>query len=439
MRMVLIVVLALSASAGEWPSFRGPAAAGVAEGQRLPDAWDGVKGANIKWKTAIPGLAHSSPIVWGDRIVLTTAVSSRPDATFKPGLYGEGTASEDYSVHKWQVIWLDRKTGKILWTITAFEGVPKEKRHIKSTYASSTPATNGRVVVALFGSQGLYAYDFSGKLLWKKDLGRIDAGAYDVPDLEWGTASSPILHENMVIVQCDQQKNSFLMAADIRTGETLWKTERDEIPSWASPNVYTLEKRKELVTNAPNLIRGYDPGTGKELWRLGGSSKITAPTPIFTKDLIYVVSGRRPEAPIFAIRPGANGDITLGRRQGQSESVAWRKLQRGSYMPTPIVYEDLLYVIGNGGIFDCYDAASGEEIYRERIPHQGSGFSSSPVAADGRIYLSSEDGDVFVVQAGRQFKILSRNPMGEPLMATPALAGGMMYIRGERRLFAVGR
>jgi len=438
-RMVLFLVLALPAFAGEWPSFRGPAAVGVADGQQLPDDWDATAGTNIKWKSAVPGLAHSSPIVWGDRIFVTTAVSSLGTATFKPGLYGEGAASEDRSIHQWQVISIDRNSGKILWTRTAYEGPPREKRHIKSTYASSSPATNGRVVIALFGSQGLYAYDFSGKLLWKKDLGRIDAGAYNAPDYEWGTASSPIIHENSVIVQCDQQKNSFLLAADVDTGETLWKVERDELPSWASPNVFTGLKRHELVTNAPNLIRGYDPKTGKELWRLGGSSKITAPTPIFTRELIYVASGRRPEAPIFAIRPGANGDITLGQGQSESKAVAWHKQQRGSYMPTPLIYDGLLYVSGNSGIFDCYDAASGEEIYRERIPHKGAGFSASPIAADGKIYLPSEDGDIFVVRAGRRFQLLGSNPMGEALMATPALGDGMMYVRGEKHLFAVGR
>jgi outer membrane protein assembly factor BamB len=437
--ILLVLLLTTTAWSADWPSFRGPLASGVADNQRLPESWDGTKGVNVKWKVPIPGLAHSSPILSGDRVFVTTAVSSLPNATFKPGLYGAGTASEDQSVHRWQVISLDRKSGKILWTRTAYEGTPKEKRHIKSTYASSSPATDGKVVVALFGSQGLYAFDFSGKLLWKKDLGRIDAGAYDDASYEWGTASSPVIHQNMVIVQCDQQKNSFLLAVDINSGETLWKTEREELPSWATPNVLVRGNNAELITNAPNLIRGYDPRTGKELWRLGGSSKITAPTPIFAKDLIFVASGRRPEAPIFAIRPGANGDITLGRRESSSSAVAWRKQQRGSYMPTPIVYGDLFYVIGNAGVFDCYDAVSGEEIYRERIPHQGSGFSASPVAADGKIYLSSEDGDIFVVETGRQFKLAGRNAMGEPLMATPAIGDRTMYVRGERHLFAIGR
>lgn len=428
-KSVVLFTVFCGACWAEWPAFRGPAASGVADGQKLPETWDGVTGANIRWKVAIPGLAHSSPIVWGDRIFVTTAISSRGGATFKPGLYGEGTASEDRSVHQWQVIALDRKTGKTLWTRTAYEGEPREKRHIKSTYASSTPATNGKIVVAFFGSQGLYAYDNTGKLLWKKDLGRIDAGAYDLPDYEWGTASSPVIHEDMVIVQCDQQKGSFILAASLATGETLWRTSRDELPSWATPNVFTAGKRQELVTNAPNRIRGYDPKTGKELWQLGGSSKITAPTPIFSKDMMYVVSGRRPEAPIFAIRPGGTGEI----------QPSWHKQQRGSYMPTPILYQGLFYVIGNAGIFDCYEAATGDEIYRERIPHQGSGFSASPVASDGKIYLSSEDGDMFLVQAGRAFKVVGKNRMGEPLMATPALAGSTMYVRGEKHLFAIGR
>ena len=434
MRILILCLAAALAVAQEWPSFRGPNASGVADHQSLPDTWDVKTRANIRWITPIPGLAHSSPIISGDRIFVTTAVSSRPNATFKPGLYGEGTASEDVSVHKWQVFAIDRKTGKIQWTSTAYEGVPKEKRHIKSTYASSTPATNGKIVVAMFGSQGLYAFDLKGKLLWKKDLGRIDAGAYDDSSYEWGTASSPIIYKDKVIVQCDQQRNSFLIAVDANTGETRWRTERNELPSWATPTVITPPNgRPELVTNAPNLVRGYDPETGIELWHLGGSSKITAPTPFFASGLIYVASGRRPEAPIFAIKTGGSGDITGTR------TVAWSKQQRGSYMPTPIFYSGLFYVIGNAGIFDCYEPATGVDVYRERIPHQGSGFSASPVAADGKLYLSSEDGDVFIVRAGRKFEVIGKNSMGEPLMATPALVDRTMYIRGERHLFAIGQ
>jgi outer membrane protein assembly factor BamB len=423
---------------GNWSSFRGDHAAGVADGQNLPDRWDGEKGTSIKWKTTIPGLSHSSPVVWGEQLFVTTAISSRPNASFRKGLYGDGDASEDRSSHQWKVYCLDKRTGKILWDRIAYEGEPLEKRHIKATYANSTPATDGRYVVAFFGSQGLYAYDLKGRLIWKQNLGRLNAGAYDVPDYEWGNASSPIIYSDLVIVQCDQQKGSFLIALDIKTGKTVWKTPREELPSWGTPTIYPGKARPELVTNAPNFIRGYDPKTGKELWRLGGSSKITAPTPIFTEDLIVVSSGRRPEMPIFVIRAGATGDITLKEGQTSNASVVWSRQKVGSYMPTPLVYRGLLYVLKNQGILSCYDLVSGEEKYTDRIPHQGSGFSASPVASDGKIYLPSEDGDMFVVKAGPKFELLGTNRIGQALMATPAISGGMMFVRAERDLFAIG-
>ncbi len=264
-----------SAPSANWPGFRGPSAAGVADGQHLPDTWDAATGRTVSWKVEIPGLAHSSPIVWGDRLFLTSAVSSRADATFKPGLYGEGTASEDRTPQKWVVLALDRQTGKTLWQRTAYEGVPREKRHIKATYANATPVTDGRYVVAFFGSQGLYAFDMQGTPVWKKDLGVLDTGAYDLPEYEWGTASSPIIYKDLVIVQCDTQHESFVLAADIRTGQTVWKTVRTELPSWGTPTVYLPPRggSAELVTNASNFVRGYDPDTGEERWRLGRSSK----------------------------------------------------------------------------------------------------------------------------------------------------------------------
>jgi outer membrane protein assembly factor BamB len=427
--------------ADRWPSFRGPSASGIGDGVRLPDSWNVKDGRNLRWTVELPGLAHSSPIVWGDRVFVTTAISSRAAATFKPGLYGEGTASEDRSVHRWVVMALDRRTGAIVWQQTAYEGVPREKRHIKATYANATPATDGRRVVAFFGSQGLYGFDLSGRLLWKKDLGVLNTGAYDLPEYEWGTASSPIIYNDRVIVQCDTQGESFVLAANADTGETMWRTVRTELPSWGTPTVYPAQdgRRAELVTNASNFIRGYDPDTGVERWRLGGSSKITAPTPVFTRDIIVVASGRAPERPVFAIKPGASGDITLRPNQSSNSHVLWSRPGRGSYMPTPLIYDGVLYVLANQGLLDAYELGTGEEIYRQRIPHQGSGFSASPVAAGGRIYLSSEDGDIFVIRAGREFEILGRHSMGEPLMATPALAGDTMYVRGERHLFAIGR
>jgi outer membrane protein assembly factor BamB len=247
-----------------WPSFRGPHAAGIATGQDLPDSWDATTGENIRWRVEVPGLAHSSPIVWGDHVFVTTAISTDSDATFTPGLYGAGTASEDTSVQQWVVMALDRHTGEVAWRRTAYEGVPKQKRHIKSTYASSTPATNGRMVVALFGSMGLYALDMNGEPLWERDLGRMNVGAYDLPDYEWGTASSPIIYGDLVIVQVDQQEDSFIIALDATTGETAWRTARDELPSWGTPTVYEApERRTELVTNgARRQLQDHRTDTG---------------------------------------------------------------------------------------------------------------------------------------------------------------------------------
>ncbi len=424
--------------AGSWPSFRGADASGVAYGQDLPDEWNGETGDNILWKTAIPGLAHSSPVVWGERLFVTSAISSDEGATFRPGLYGDGDAATDRSHHRWMVYALDKRSGEIVWEQVAYEGTPRDKRHVKSTYASSTPSTDGRIVVAAFGSQGVFAYTVDGDFLWSVDVGRLDVGAYDIPTFEWGPASSPIIWNGIVYLQCDTQEDSFLLALDAATGETLWKTERDELPSWGTPTVYEGPAGTELVTNASNFIRGYDPHTGEELWRLGGSSQITAPTPIFTDDFIVVASGRRPEQPIFVLRPGARGDISLDNNQTSNEHVVWSLQRRGPYMPTPLIYAGILYVLANGGILDAYDLETGEEIYRSRVPHLGSGFSSSPVAADGKIYLSNEDGDMVVLAAGREFGHLATNPMGELIMATPAISEGTMYVRGVGSVFAIG-
>ena len=425
-------------SHANWPSFRGPAASGVADGQDLPDRWNGETGENILWRTPIPGLGHSSPIVAGDRVFVTSAVSSDPDATFRPGLYGDGDASTDRSLHRWMVYAVDRNDGRILWERAAHEGAPIDKRHVKSTYASSTPATDGEIVVAWFGSHGLYAYDVEGRLLWTVDIGRVDAGAYDIPSYEWGPASSPIIWEDRVILQVDTQDNSFIAAFDAATGETLWRTGRDELPSWGTPTVASTPEGPELVTNASNFIRGYDPRTGAELWRLGGSSKITAPTPVFGGGLFVVASGRAPERPIFAVRAGARGDITLTDRDTENAAVAWSWTRRGPYMPTPLLYDGTVYVLENSGILDAYDLETGREIYRRRVPHLGSGYSASPVAADGKIYLSGEDGEMLVLMAGPEPEHLATNSMGEWLMATPALSDGVMFVRGARSLFAIG-
>jgi len=420
-----------------WPSFRGPGASGVADGQHPPAIWDIDKGTNIRWKASIPGLAHSSPIVWGDRVFLTTAVSSNPNTDFKPGLYGAGTSSADTSKHAWRVYCLSAVDGRILWDRTAREGVPKFKRHIKSSQNNQTPAADGSHVVAYFGSEGLYCYDLEGTLLWHQDVGAIDAGAFNDPEAQWGAASSPIIYRDLVIVQCDRQKDSFIAAYDLATGRPAWSTRRDEQPSWSTPTVIQGPGGDELVTNAPRFARGYDPRTGRELWRLGPHSEIAVPTPFLAQGLIFIADGYHPIQPIYAVLPGGSGDISP--KGGDSGPyVAWSRKRGGPYMPTPIVYGPHLYTCSNSGVLACYEARTGREVYKSRLGGSN-GYSASPVAADGRLYFAGEDGDVRVVKAGPQYELLADNKMKEPCMATPAISNGMIFIRTQHWMYGIGR
>ena len=434
----LCLLFVTVAHAQNWPTFRGSNASGVADGKPTPVAWDATKGTNILWKVAIPGLAHSSPVVWGDKVFITTAISSQGKEYFRSGLYGDVDSDKDTSKHTWKVYGLDKRTGKILWERVAYEGVPKIKRHIKSTHANSTPATDGKHVVAFFGSEGLYCYDMNGKLLWKQDLGVLDSGWFYDPDYQWSMASSPIIYKDMIILQCDVQKGSFIAAYNIKDGKQVWKTPREEIPSWGTPTIYEGKTRVELITNATRAARGYDPLTGKELWRLTGNPEVTATTPIAGHDLIFICNSYRPNQPIYAIRAGASGDISLKDGATSNEHVAWSMQRGGTYMPTPLIYGDHLYTCANHGVMTCYNAKSGERIYQQRIADRGGAYSASPVAADGKVYLSSEDGDIFVVKAGPKYELLATNPMGEVLMATPAISDGMIFVRGQHTLFAIG-
>lgn len=432
-----LVIYAATAGAQNWPAFRGANAAGVAEGRRTPTTWDAEKSVNVKWKTPIPGLAHSSPIVWGDRVFVTTAISGDAKSTFRHGLYGDVDSATDVSKHVWRVYCLDKQTGRVVWERTAYEGVPKVKRHIKATHANSTPVTDGRHVVAFFGSEGLYCYDFNGKLLWKQNLGTLDAGWFYDPDYQWGTASSPVIYKNLVIVQCDIQKDSFIAAYDIRNGKRVWLTPREELPSWGTPTVYEGKTRTELITNATKAVRGYDPLNGKELWKLTGNPEITATTPVIGHDLIYISNSYRPNQPIYAIRPGATGDISLKDGKTSNEHVAWSHQRGGTYMPTPVVYGDYFYTCANHGILTCYNARTGERVYQQRIADKGGAYSASPIAADGKLYLTSEDGEIFVVKAGPKYELLASNPMGEVCMATPAISDGMVIVRTQHHVFGI--
>jgi FOG: WD40-like repeat len=435
--VVAAFVATATVSAQNWPSFRGPNASGVADGAPTAIAWDAKTGKNILWKTPVAGVAVSSPIVWGDRVFVSTAVGSDPSAGIRTGLYGDVEPAKDDSKHAWKLAALDKRTGKLLWERVAHEGRPKTRRHPKPSQATATPVTDGRRVIVSFGSEGLYAYDFDGKLLWKRDLGVLNAGWFYDPDYEWGVGSSPIIWKDTVIVQCDIQKNSFIAAFDVATGAPRWRTAREEIPSWSTPAIFEHDGKTELVTQATTFIRGYDPANGKELWRLSGNSEITIPTPIVGPGFIVVTNGYRGVQPIFAIKPGASGDITLKGDETTNAAIAWSSKRGGPYIPTPIIYGDHLYVLQIAGILAAYNVKTGERIYQERVAGGGS-FSASPVAADGKIYLASEDGDMFVVKAGPKFEVLSSNPIGEVIMATPAISSGIIFVRGLKHLFAIG-
>ena len=433
-----LLLLSVSSKAQNWPQFRGPSATGVLEGQMTPTVWDAAKSQNVRWKTTIPGLSHASPVVWGDKVFVVTAVSSNPKEETRFGLFGDVDPVKEDAKQAWKIYALDKRSGKILWERTAYEGLPKVKRHPKSSHAASTPVTNGKYLVVLFGSEGLYAYDFNGKLLWKQDLGVLDSGWFYDPDYQWEHGSSPIIYKNLIIVQADIQKDSFIAAYDLKTGKPVWKTKREEISSWGTPTVYEGKLRAELITNGSRAIRGYDPLTGKELWTLSQNSEITTPTPFVANDLIFVTSGYRPIQPIYAIRPGATGDISLKNGKESNEFIAWSKTRGGPYMPTPLVYGDLLYTLSNQGVIAAYNTKTGERIYQERLAGKGGAFTASPVASNGKIYLSSEDGDVFVVKAGPKYELLATNPVGEVMMATPAISDGLVIVRGINHLFAVG-
>ncbi|MBP6820748.1 MAG: PQQ-binding-like beta-propeller repeat protein [Acidobacteria bacterium] len=435
---ISVVACATLAQAQNWPAFRGEKAAGVAEGKSTPVSWDVEKNSNIAWKVEIPGLAHASPIVWGDKVFVITAISSDPKSVFRSGYFGDVDSAADLSKHTFKVYCLNKKTGKIEWEKVAYEGIPKTKRHIKSSFASSTPVTDGKYVVAFFGSEGLYCYDLKGKLKWKQDLGVLDSGWFFDPDYQWGTASSPVIYKDLVIIQCDIQKGSFIAAYSLKDGKQVWKTERAEIPSWGSPTIVESKQRVEIVTNATKAARGYDPLTGKELWKLTGNPEVTSTTPIAANDLIFICNSYRPNQPIYAIKQGAaNGDISLKQGETTNEFVAWSIQRGGSYQPTPLAYGEHLYVCNNDGILRVYNAKTGERLYQQRISDKAGSYSASPIAADGKVYFSSEDGEVFVIKAGAKFELLSTNPVGEVMMATPAISDGMIFIRGQKHLIAV--
>ncbi len=419
-----------------WPQYRGPRASGVATGFPTVSEWDVASGKNVLWRVAVPGLAHSSPILWGDRIYLTTAVRKAGEAELQVGLYGSIEPVADEGEQLFQVLCLDRKDGKVLWTQTAFEGKPRFPRHPKGSFAASTPATDGTHVLAFFGSEGLFCYGADGKLLWKKDFGELDAGFYMMPEASWGFSASPVLHEGVVYLQVDVQKGSFVAALKASDGSELWRTPRADVPTFGAPTVDVRAGRAQLVCNGFKHIGGYDLATGKELWKLEGGGDIPVPTPVVGDGLIYITNAHGRLAPMLAIDALAEG--TLALEPADSKYMRWSELRKGSYMQTPLVSGEFLYACKDNGVLTCFDAAGGEIVYEQRLGDGVSGFTSSPVAADGKLYFASEEGVVFVVAEGFEFQQLGKNELGEECMATPAISQGVLFYRTRGHLAAIG-
>jgi outer membrane protein assembly factor BamB len=424
---------------GNWPQFRGPSARGVMEGKPTPTEWNGEEGKGVLWKTPIPGLGHSSPVIWGDHLYVTTAISGKEKDDLRVGLYGDIASVQDDSVYQWKVYCVDRRTGKVLWERTAHTGVPKVKRHTKGTHANSTPATDGKHVLAFFGSEGLYCYDTAGKLLWKKDLGLLDSGFFMVPTAQWGFASSPVIWKDQVIVQCDVQKGSFLAAFSLKDGAELWRTPRADVPTWSTPTVFENGDQAQVVVNGWKHIGGYDARTGKEVWRLTGGGDIPVPTPQVAHGLIFITNAHGRMAPIYAVRTTAQGDISLAQGETASAGIAWSTHREGAYMQTPVVYGDYLYVCRDNGVLSCYEARTGKRLYTERLGTGATGFTASGVAAGGKLYYTSEDGDVQVIAAGPEFKRLAVNRLGETCLSTPAISQGVLFFRTRGHVLAMGQ
>ncbi|HVS63822.1 MAG TPA: PQQ-binding-like beta-propeller repeat protein [Thermoanaerobaculia bacterium] len=429
----LVVPLAATAENADWPAFRGRGSQGVVSGVTLPTTWNVETGETVRWKTEVPGLGHSSPVVWGNRVFLTTAVRAEGEESLKVGLYGDIQPVADDSPHSFQVLALDLATGKILWTRTAYEGVPEVKRHTKASHANSTPATDGEHLVVMFGSEGLYCYDLEGELLWSKDFGVLDSGFFMVPTAQWGFASSPLIHDGKVYIQADVQGQSFLAAFDVTTGEQVWRTDRDEVPTWSTPAIAPRGDGWQVVVNGWKHIGGYAAETGEELWKITGGGDIPVPTPIVAGDLILITSAHGRERPIYAIETSATGEITV-----ESEAMAWHQEKAGNYMQTPIVVGDLAYFGFDNGVISVYEVETGKRLYQERLGGGQTGFTASPVAGDGKVYFTSEVGDTYVLKHGRELELLATNELGETFMSTPAIAGDQILFRARHHLIAVG-
>ena len=420
----------------QWPSYRGYFAAGYLDDASLPDSFNIETFYNVKWNIEIPGLGLSCPVIWDERVFITTAVSSQDTEGYRTGLYGDIEPVEDSSEHVWKVFCFDKSTGKLVWENDACSGIPKVRRHPKSSHANTTIATDGYHVIAFFGSEGLYCYNVDGKLLWKRDFGLINSSWHIVESAEWEFCSSPVIFQDKVVIQADALNTAFVAVLDLHSGKTLWKQDRDEISGWCTPNIYFNDNKARVAVNGYKHRGGYDLETGEEIWSMSGGGDIPVPTPVVWKDLVYFNSAHGGQAPLMAVKSSATGRIEYPEKNDSAgEQFAWFYGRQGAYMTSVLVYKDLLYRLRWNGNLACFDARSGELLYRETL--DPTSFIACPVASDGKIYMVAEDGDLYVAEAGRKYKLLKKIPLGEVSLVTPGISEGMLIMRTAGRLIAV--
>ena len=446
-RSLIVLVMACCAAirpqvadaGGNWPQFRGPASSGVAPGADPPVRWDVNKALNVRWQSELPGMAHASPVVWGDRVYAVTVISGQKNPLLKVGLYGNIAPVVDDTEHEWRIYCIDKHTGKTIWQVTALKAVPRVRRHPKATHANSTPAVDGDHLVAFLGSEGLFCFDTAtGAPRWKKDTGPMDAGYYVVPMAQWGFGASPIIHDGVVYVQVDVQKDSFLAAYRVNDGTQVWRVARDDVPTWSTPAIYARDGVERLAVNGYKHIGGYNLADGAPVWRMSGLGDIPVPTPVVCDGMILFASAHGSGGPLYAVRTDASGDISLADGESSNEHVAWSTTKNYAYMQTPLVLGKWVYSCTDRGVLSCYELATGRRVYRKRIGDGSTGFTASPVAARDRIYFTAETGDVHVVQAGPKFAELGVNALGDVCMSTPAISGDTIYFRTQGHLIAVG-
>jgi outer membrane protein assembly factor BamB len=435
---ILLTIAALQsplARAQHWPQFRGADSRGVLDSDKLPATWSATE--HVAWKADIPGRGWSSPIVWGEQVFLTSVVSLEPTEEPKKGLYFGGDRKDaPDSVHQWKVYALDLATGKLNWERQVHEGKPDAPRHLKNSYASETPTTDGERLYTYFGGVGMFCFDLAGNPVWEKRIAP-QKMAYG-----WGTAASPILGGDRLYLINDNEEASYLLALDKKTGEEIWRVAREEGSNWSTPYIWKNSQGTEIVTPGSDAVRSYGLD-GKLLWSLTGMSSITIATPYAEGDLLYLSSGYvgdKDHRPIYAVRIGASGDITLDEGQTSNEFIVWSHNLAAPYNPSTLVYRERLYVLHDRGTVSCYNAKDGTPIYEKQELPKGAGYTASPWASNGMIFCLNEDGITHVLRAGDTFEVLHSNALDENDMgmATPALTPERLLLRTSSRLYAIG-